>query len=113
MRTPGERRCVWLRAWGYLGIGLAVGGTSLAQDAGRGAWPVLPAPGAGGLPPFAQPQLKRLRLTAGVTRSYDACLVKAPTVDPRFVVQARPMDEPMVAPSRVAGLYRGTLVPRR
>jgi hypothetical protein len=42
--------------------------------------------------------------------SYDACLVAVPAdLDPRFIVPAQSVDDPMIVAPRVAGLYRGRL----
>lgn len=110
MGSSVVRRLVGFRVWGWMGIGLVVGGTAWGQAPARAPRGFVPQPGRAPLTP-----LPALRFTAvpGVPQTYDACLVATPAIDPQFAVQAPQVDEQMIVPARVTGLYRGTLAPRR
>jgi hypothetical protein len=86
---------------------MLVAGTAWAQPPRVGPR----RPLRGKLPTVVATAPLRRGMTAGT--SYDECLVRAPELDPHFAVPAREVGDAMAVPSRVAGLYRGTLAPRR
>ena len=102
MKSPSQRSRTWVSACAIGAVGLAAGVIALAQDSGRGPSPVTPPGG-----------LRFVRVSPAqpviTLRVFDFCLVQAPDVDPGFVIPAREIDESMIVPSRVAGLYGGTL----
>jgi hypothetical protein len=111
MKSPGKRSGLWVRVGLYVGIGATVAGAAWAQPPRRARWLTVAAPG-----PLINGPIRVAPVNgtnALPARSYDACLVQTPEIDPRFTVAARGTDDAIIVPAPVAGLVRGMLVPRR